>query len=595
MREQDSDDLSYDEWINGRIFQNKPFRTLLKIFRGNIGKLLISYLFFAMKHSATWVMPIIIANVVDLATSPAKHSLNELWINLAAGFFVVIQNIPTSVLYNKFLSTALRNVEAELRSNMVRKLQMLSISFYRRFESGKIQSKMIRDVESIIMLARQISNGIVPIIMNLTVVLVITFCKNRMVTGFFLVSIPLSLVVIRAFRKNIRSTNSSFRHEIEDMSSEVTEMIEMVPVTRAQALEHVEISRIDSRLKKIKTVGHHLDLVTAFFGASAWLSMQVMQLVCLGFSGYLSYTGRITVGEIVLYQTYFTQILNQVNSLVNVYPEIMKGFESIRSIGEIFLADDVEDYSGGEKLSEIKGDFDFEHVCVRYSPTAEPSLYDFSLHVRAGEKIAIVGESGAGKTTLLNLIIGFVKPVSGMIRLDGRNMAAVDLKSIRSHIAFVPQNVVLFPGTIRENITYGMNHVSDERLRQIVDSACLAEVFDSLPDGIDTRIGEHGDTLSGGQKQRITIARALIRDPEIIILDEATSALDSASERHVQRALDTLTKGHTTFIVAHRLSTVRSADRIVVLSKGECVETGNYEQLMERKGAFYKMNEIQRA
>lgn len=593
MSKLDAVDFQYEELISGKVFENKPFRALLKIFKGNISKLLVSYIFFTLKHAATWVMPIIISNVVDIATKPASHSLNELWVNLAAGLFVVVQNIPTSVIYNKYLSIALRNVEAELRSNMVRKLQMLSISFYKRFESGKIQSKIIRDVESIVTLARQISNGIVPIIINLTVVLIITSFKDLTVTVFFVVSIPISLIVIRGFRKNIRVTNSSFRHEIENMSSEVTEMIEMVPVTKAQALEHVEISRIDSRLRKIRKAGYHLDILTAFFGASAWLSTQIMQLVCLGFSGYLSYKGYISVGEVVLYQSYFTQILNQVNSLVNVYPEIIKGFESIRSVSEIFLADDVENFSGKEKLKEINGNFYFEHVSVCYSPTAEPSLRDFNLNVKSGEKIAIVGKSGAGKTTALNLILGFVKPTSGKIYLDGKNLSEINLSSLRSQIAFVPQNVVLFPGTIRENITYGMNAVNEDKLQEIIDLANLRDVIDALPNGIDTIIGEHGGTLSGGQKQRITIARAMIRNPRIIILDEATSALDSESERHVQKALDSLTKGHTTFIVAHRLSTIRNADQIVVLSKGRCVESGSYDELMAEKGLFYKMNEIQ--
>jgi ATP-binding cassette subfamily B protein len=593
MNKVDSVDFRCEEIISGKVFRNRPFRALLKIFKGNIHKLLISYIFFALKHAATWVMPIIIANVVDIATKPSAHSLNELWINLAVGLFVVVENIPTSVLYNKYLSTALRNVEAELRSSMVRKLQMLSISFYKRFESGRIQSKIIRDVESIITLARRISNGVVPIIINLTVVIVITSLKNPTVTVFFLASIPISLVVVRGFRKNIRVSNSNFRHEIENMSSKVTEMIEMVPVTKAQALEHVEISRIDRQLQKIRKTGYHLDIITAFFGASAWLSMQIMQLVCLGFSGCLAYKGYITVGEIVLYQTYFTQILNQVNSLVNVYPDIMKGFESIRSVGEIFLADDVEDFRGKEKLKHIEGKFSFQHVSVRYSPAAPPSLYDFNLTVKAGEKIAIVGESGAGKTTILNLILGFIKPSSGAVYLDNKDLSEINLDSFRSRIAFVPQNVVLFPGTIRENITYGMDSVSEEKLKETIGLANLTEVIKSLPNGLDTVIGEHGDTLSGGQKQRITIARAIIRDPKIIILDEATSALDSESEKRVQKALDTLTEGHTTFMVAHRLNTVRNADRIVVLKEGKCVESGSYSQLMAQKGAFYTMNQIQ--
>lgn len=593
IKDKENYDFYYHEMMNGAVFHNKPFWALVKIFKGNIGRLLVSYIFFTLKHASTWVMPIIIADIVDIATKPAQHSLNELWMNLVIGALVVAQNIPTNMLYNKFLSLALRNVEAELRSNMVRKLQMLSIPFYKKFESGRIQSKIIRDVENIVTLARRISNSIVPIIINMTVILVVTSSKNFMVTVFFFGSIPISLILIRAFRKNIRTTNNEFRREIENMSSKVTEMIEMVPVTRAQALEHVEISRMDRQLQRIRSAGYHLDIVTAFFGSWAWLSMQLMQLVCLGFSGYLAYRGNISIGDIVLYQTYFTQLLNQVNSLVNVYPEIMKGFESIRSVGEIFLADEIESYGNKEKLDDVKGDFQFQDVCVRYEPTASPALSNFTLHVKPGEKIAIVGESGAGKTTILNLVIGFIRPTSGSLWVDGKNYDTVNLATFRRQIAFVPQNVVLFPGTIRENITYGMDSVTEEQLRDVLRMANLTDDVARMDRGVDTVIGEHGDTLSGGQKQRITIARAMIRNPKIIILDEATSALDSESEHHVQKALDALTKDRTTFIVAHRLSTVKSADNILVLRRGRCVESGSYRELMEKQGVFCQMNAIQ--
>ena len=593
IKDEENYDFYYHELMDGTVFHGKPFGALIKIFKGNIGRLLVSYIFFTLKHASTWIMPIIIADIVDIATKPAQHSLNELWINLAIGAAVVAENIPTNMLYNKFLSTALRNVEAELRSNMVRKLQMLSIPFYKKFESGRIQSKIIRDVESIVTLARRISNSAVPIIINIIVILSVTASKNLVVTGFFFVSVPISLILVRVFRKNIRVTNSRFRHEIENMSSKVTEMIEMVPVTRAQALEHVEISCMDSQLQKIRSAGYHLDITTAFFSSWAWLSMQLMQVVCLGFSGYLAYRGNISVGEIVLYQTYFTQLLSQVSSLVDIYPEIMKGFESIRSVSEIFLADDVESYGNKEKPGSVKGDFEFKNVSVRYSPAAAPALDGFSLHVKPGEKIAVVGESGAGKTTILNLIIGFIRPTEGSLWLDGKNYNDLNLAAFRRQIAFVPQNVILFPGTIRENITYGMDAVTDEQLRAVLDMANLTEDVAAMEHGVDTVIGEHGDTLSGGQKQRITIARAMIHKPRVIILDEATSALDSESEQRVQKALDTLMKGHTTFVVAHRLSTVKSADRILVLRRGTCVESGSYRELMDRRGVFYKMNEIQ--
>lgn len=594
MRGLEKEDFEFQELISGEVFRKgKPFRTLLLLFRGNIGRLLVSYLFFLIKHSATWVMPIVIADIINIATQPARHSLTELWINLAVGFLTVAQNVPTSVLYNKFLSIALRNVEAELRSNLVRKIQMLSISFHKQFQSGRIQSKIIRDVEAIVTLARQISNGIVPIFINIAVVLGITFVKNPRMAVFFIASIPISFLVIRGFRRNIRSTNRNFRQQMENMSSQVAEMVEMVPLTRAHALESVEISRIDRQLERIREGGYRLDIVTATFGASAWLATQIMQLLCLGFSGYLAYFHRISVGEVVLYQTYFTQILNQINSLINVYPDIMKGFESIQSVSEIFSSQDVERNNGKKRLKDVTGDVRFDDVSFRYAPSRPPVLTGFTCHVRPGEHVAVVGESGAGKTTLLSLVIGFIFPSAGRILVDGNDITAVNLASFRRHIAVVPQNTILFSGSIRQNITYGVPHISDDRLRQVLEAADLTELVERLPQGLDTRLGERGDTLSGGQKQRISIARAMIRQPRIIILDEATSALDSIAEVHVQKALANLTRGRTTFVVAHRLATIRDADTILVLKHGRCVESGCYAELMDRGGEFYQMEKMQ--
>ena len=210
-----------------------------------------------------------------------------------------------------------------------------------------------------------------------------------------------------------------------------------------------------------------------------------------------------------------------------------------------------------------------------------------------GQTIALVGESGAGKSTILNLVIGFNFATDGVVTIDGHDMRDIDLRSYRKHLAVVPQTSILFSGTIRDNITYGIDDFDEESLNKVVDAANLRDLIDSLPDGLDTVVGEHGGKLSGGQRQRVSIARALMRNPEVIVLDEATSALDSISEKLIQEALNNLTKDRTTFIVAHRLSTIKGADRIAVIADGHCVEYGTYDELMELKGEFYQMKSIQ--
>ena len=309
------------------------------------------------------------------------------------------------------------------------------------------------------------------------------------------------------------------------------------------------------------------------------------------FTAYLAYKGKILAGDILIYQSYFTTIVNQVSSLIMLFPTIAKGLESIKSIGEVLLCDEIEENDGKEAVENVNGEFEFSDV--RFSYDENEVLKGLNLKVAQGETIALVGESGAGKTTILNLVIGFIKAESGGVYLDGKDLRDIDLRSYRKHLAVVPQNTILFSGTIRDNITYGLTTVSDKQLDKVIKAANLKDVVDSLPDGVDTYIGEHGGKLSGGQRQRISIARALIRNPKVIVLDEATSALDSISEKLIQEALGRLTAGRTTFIVAHRLSTIRDADKIAVIDDGKCVEYGTFDELMALKGEFYKMKIIQ--
>ena len=380
---------------------------------------------------------------------------------------------------------------------------------------------------------------------------------------------------------------------METTSARVVEMVELIPVTKAHGLQKEEVKKMERQLNTVAEKGYQLDVVQSLFGASNWAVFQLFKLLCLAFTGYLAYRRKISIGEIVLYQTYFTSIITEVSNLVTMLPTLSKGVESVRSVGEILLAHDVEDNRNKTKVKHVRGNFKFENVKFEYKDSIRPILNRFNLEIKQGETIAFVGESGAGKSTILNLIIGFIKPTEGSVYLDGADLNDLDLNSYRKHIAVVPQNVILFSGTIRQNITYGIPDAPEDKLMEAVKAANLSDLIKELPEGLDTRIGEHGGKLSGGQRQRISIARALMRDPSVIVLDEATSALDSASERMVQEAISNLSKGRTTFIVAHRLSTIRNADRIAVVGDGICKEIGTYEELMELRGEFYMLEKAQ--
>jgi ATP-binding cassette subfamily B protein len=285
----------------------------------------------------------------------------------------------------------------------------------------------------------------------------------------------------------------------------------------------------------------------------------------------------------------FTQINSGVSAIINLMHPISAGIDSLSSISEIMNATDVEVTIGKHKVKAIKGQVEFDSVSYKYPNTDQLVLKNFSLRVEPGECIAVVGSSGSGKSTLMNLIIGLLLPTEGSFKIDGKPLNDFNLSEYRHHISVVPQNSILFAGTIRENITYGLSHYTEEDLERVVEMANLKEFLKDLPNGIDTNIGEHGDKLSGGQKQRITIARALIRNPKILILDEATSALDNISEFQVQQAIGKSIRGRTTFIVAHRLSTIRDADKIVVMEHGVAVEMGTYKELIKKKGKFYEL------
>lgn len=315
----------------------------------------------------------------------------------------------------------------------------------------------------------------------------------------------------------------------------------------------------------------------------------MMSLVCLLFTAYLAIKRTIEVGDIVVYQSYFATISGSITSIINVYPQIAKGMDSMNSLSEIVLSDEVEQNAGKIRLRYVHGTIRFDNVSFRY-PNADKSIIkNLSFSVEPGECIAFVGASGSGKSTVMNMIIGFLKATEGSVYIDGKPIEKINLTDYRSFVSVVPQNCILFTGSIKDNITYGLTNVSDETLNEVIHLSNIDEFAKELPLGLDTPVGENGAKFSGGQKQRISIARALIRYPKILILDEATSALDNISEYQVQKAINHLIKGRTTFIVAHRLSTIRNADRIIVMDNGECVEAGTYDELMAKKGKFYEL------
>ena len=569
--------------------KGKPLMILIGLYKGMYSNFFWSTFFYIIKHSPVWVLPIVTANIINSVTNADPNVYRIIALDAVLMVILLILNVPMNQLHIHFRSRAVRKVEAGLRSALVHKIQVLSIPHQKEMLSGRLQSKIIRDVESVETLSDQLFVSLINIFINVIVALSVTISKSIIVFLFFLFTVPIAAVLVVGFKKPIKKHNQKFRKEMEETSAKVMEMVQLVPVTRAHGLENEEISRMDTQVDLIAQAGYSLDIIQGQFGAVSWAIFQIAQVLCLTFTAVLSVKGKVQVGDVVLYQSYFTTIVGQISSLLTLLPIISKGLESVTSIGEILESPYVEDTEGKSDIGPLKGEFDFENIGYAYPDSQDEIISGLTFHVNPGETVAFVGESGAGKSTIMNLLVGFGMPSSGKLLIDGRDIKDISLQSYRKQLAVVPQNTILFSGTIRDNILYGASDISEEKLSQVIEEAGLKSVIDKLPAGLDTVVGEHGDKLSGGQKQRISIARALIRNPKVILLDEATSALDAISEKEVSYALDHISSKCTTFIVAHRLATIEKADKIIVIDNGTIAEVGSFKELMDKKGIFYRM------
>jgi ATP-binding cassette subfamily B protein len=570
-----------------------PIKTLFYLFEEQKIRVLVAFILFSIKHSPSWVIPLLTANIIDIITS--HKSASALLINIAILIAVTLQNWPVNVLYVRFQSRAIREVENRLRSALVERMQQLSMGFYLRTNAGVLQTKVVRDVENIEQMVRNLSDGGFTAINGVVGAILVTAIKVPLFLPFFLVLAPLIALFIAKLRQKLNARNEEFRSEIENMSARVNEMTTLMPITRAHGLEKSALQTMYDSFSNVKSAGLKLDIFNAKFNALAWVTFQLANVSCLGVAAYCALKGKfgVSTGDVVLLTSYFGQLIGSVILLSSLMPQISKGFSSIRSLGEVLESPDIEANSGKKNIEEVIGIVNFDEVSYAYPQSERNAISDLSLSAKPGEMIALVGPSGSGKSTLINLVIGFLRPQSGSISIDGRNMSDFNLSSYRKFISVVPQESVLFEGSVRDNITYGLGSVSDKRVEDALRAANAWDFVMDLPDDVNTLVGERGARISGGQKQRLAIARALIRNPRILILDEATSALDSQSEKEIQTALESLMVNRTTFVVAHRLSTVQKADRILVLDRGILVESGKHSDLAHSGGLYQKLYEAQ--
>ncbi|WP_405926929.1 ABC transporter ATP-binding protein [Streptomyces sp. NBC_00035] len=571
-----------------------PIRTLAYLFRADRRRLALAFLVFTVKHSPVWLLPLITASIID--TVVQHRPVGRVWLSAGVILLILLINIPLHLLYVRLLYGSVRRMGTDLRSALCTRMQQLSIGYHSRVSAGVLQAKVIRDVETVEQGVQQTAETGLGAVTVLTGGLVIIAVRTPEFLPVFLCVVPVAALLVARLRTRLRSQNEHFRHEVEHLSTRVTEMTRLISVTRAHGLEGKALRRMDGTLRQVLRSGLRLDLLNGRFASLAWVFLNVVGVLFLTCTALVSYYGYwgVTPGDVVMLSAFLTTLTNSTTTLAALAPVITKGLESVRSIGEVLQAPELEDNEGKAEVTSLRGAVTFEEVGHAYDEN-RPAVRDFSLSVSPGETIALVGASGAGKSTVLNLVIGFIRPTSGRLLLDGTDMSTLDLRTYRRFVSVVPQESILFDGTVRENVAYGMDDAGDAAVREALRDANALEFTDRLPQGLDTVVGEHGARLSGGQRQRLAIARALIRDPRVLILDEATSALDTRSEALVQQALARLLHGRTTFVVAHRLSTIRGADRIVVMGDGVIQEIGAHEELLRRGGAYSALHSGQLA
>ncbi|THE08366.1 ABC transporter ATP-binding protein [Microbacterium oleivorans] len=572
--------------ISSLIDGDHPARSVVRLLARRPGRMTVAVVAFAAKEIPLWFLPVVTAAVIDVVADRGDVQQVMWWFIVAA--VLLLQNYPNHILYTRSFMTVVRDAGADLRNALAERLQSLSLGYHSRVSSSIVQTKLVRDVENVELMLQQVTHPLLSATMVMIGAISMTAIAVPAFLPVYALAVPIAIGIRYGMRKRSHERNAHFRREVETLSARVGEMASLIPVTRAHGLEQTAVTRVATGADGVRRAGLHLDMLNGHVASVSWVAMQLLGVGCLVLAATFSLTGilPITPGEVVLLSAYFTLLTQGLTQLLMLIPVGARGLESVRSIGEVMQEPDLEQNAGKRRIDEVAGELTLERASHRYAGANDDALHEIDLRIPAGATVAFVGSSGSGKSTMLNLILGFLRPTAGRILIDGRDMQELDLRTVRRFVSVVPQESVLFEGTIRENVAYGLGDVDDARIERALRDANAWEFVRDQPQGWDTVVGERGARLSGGQRQRLAIARALIRDPRILLLDEATSALDPESEELVQDALGRLMTGRTTLVVAHRLSTVRRADVIVVLEHGEVVERGSHDELLARGGRY---------
>ena len=498
-----------------------------------------------------------------------------------------------SYLEGQWSEVTSQNVAYDLRNELVQKLAALSFSFHDRTEAGQILTRAMQDVERIRFLTGRavlrIVEGVVLILLTAVVLLVMNWRLG------LLIMLTLPLLVHRAYHygRIVRPLSFKIQDQLAQLTTQLEQNLRGARIVKAFAQEKAEMARFEAENNQWFDLSQQSVRVQASNTSLLDLIANLGTVAILWYGGTLVINNQLTLGELVAFTTYLAMLIGPIRAMGRIIPMLAIAAAAGERIFAILDApEEVADAPGAEPLPRLRGRVTFDHVSFGYQPD-HPILHDISFTAEPGQIIALMGATGSGKSTLINLIARFYEPTRGRIQLDEYDTQATTISSLRRQIGFVMQDTLLFAASVRDNIAFGNPHASDEAIIRAAQDAQAHEFIMAMPQGYASKVGERGVTLSGGQKQRLSIARALLTDPRLLILDDATASVDTQTEQLIQQALERLMRGRTTFIIAHRLSTVQRADLILLLENGRISAQGRHEELLLSSPLYRQIYELQ--
>lgn len=482
-------------------------------------------------------------------------------------------------------------MQADMRKDLFDKLQDMPNKYFDNNKTGVLMSRIINDLLDISELAHHGPEDLFISVVMLVGSFIILCTINVPLTIITFAILPFLLFYTIRKRNKMKIAFKETRVKTGEVNATIENSISGVRVTKSFGNKDYEMKKFEKSNSIFKKAREHAYKAMAEYFSGMFFLVDMLELIVLIAAGYFTYLGKINIGDFAAYLLYIKMFLQPIRKLINFNEMFQNGMSGFERYEEIMTEDNEKEVPNAKELKDVKGKITIKDVTFRYD-NKESILENFNLDIKAGKMVALVGPSGGGKTTICNLIPRFYDYESGNIFIDDVDISTVTLKSLRENIGIVQQDVFLFTGTIKENIMYGNPKATDDEVIEAAKNACLHDFIMGLEDGYDTFIGERGVKLSGGQKQRISIARVFLKNPSILILDEATSALDNVTEYEIQKALEELSKNRTTLVVAHRLSTVKNSDEIVVLTDKGIEERGTHEELIKRGGVYSSLHNL---